>query len=71
MFGKDRGSYVGKDVLSDDEDMEADARILEKEELRSSRLAKKEEERALEEERIHELEKRQRKKEKEMRDRRG
>jgi hypothetical protein len=36
MFGKDRGSYVRRDVLSDDEDMEADARVLEKEELRRS-----------------------------------
>jgi len=68
MFGKDRGSYVRKDVLSDDEDMEADARILEKEELRSSRLAKREEEEAMEAERIHEQEKRRRKMEK---DRRG
>lgn len=32
MFGRDRNSYVGMDVLSDDEDMEADATILEKEE---------------------------------------
>jgi protein SPT2 len=71
LFGKDRGSYVRRDVLSDDEDMEVDASILEREELRSSRIARKEEEEALEAERYHEHEKRKRKKEKEMRDRRG
>lgn len=34
LFGKDRNSYVARDVLSDDEDMEADASALMKEELR-------------------------------------
>lgn len=34
MFGKNRNAYVSRDVLSDDEDMEADARALEQEELR-------------------------------------
>jgi len=34
MFGKDRNKYVGRDVLSDDEDMEADATALEMEEFR-------------------------------------
>lgn len=32
MFGKDRHSYVSRDVFSDDEDMEADATALEREE---------------------------------------
>lgn len=32
MFGKNRDAYVRKDVFSDDEDMEADASILEREE---------------------------------------
>jgi hypothetical protein len=36
MFGKDRNKYVGRDVLSDDEDMEADATALEMEEYRRS-----------------------------------
>jgi hypothetical protein len=36
VFGRKRDDYVGKDVLSDDDDMEADAMILEREEkLRS------------------------------------
>lgn len=34
MFGKDRDRYVNRDVFSDDEDMEADASALEREELR-------------------------------------
>jgi len=38
MFGKDRNKYVGRDVLSDDEDMEADATVLEMEEYRRSVL---------------------------------
>ena len=38
MFGKDRNQYVGRDVLSDDEDMEADATALEMEEYRRSVL---------------------------------
>jgi protein SPT2 len=36
MFGKDRNKYVGRDVISDDEDMEADATALEMEEYRRS-----------------------------------
>jgi hypothetical protein len=36
MFGKDRASYIKQNVISDDEDMEVDARFLEKEELRRS-----------------------------------
>ena len=32
MFGKDRQQYTSRDVFSDDEDMEADATILEREE---------------------------------------
>lgn len=36
LFGKDRNAYVGRDVLSDDEDMEADATALEREEFRRS-----------------------------------
>lgn len=36
LFGKDRNQYLARDVLSDDEDMEADATALEREEhLRS------------------------------------
>lgn len=36
MFGKDRNTYVARDVMSDDEDMEADATALEMEEYRRS-----------------------------------
>ena len=32
MFGKDRQQYTSQNVFSDDEDMEADATILEREE---------------------------------------
>jgi protein SPT2 len=32
MFGKDRQQYTSRNVFSDDEDMEADATILEREE---------------------------------------
>jgi hypothetical protein len=39
MFGRDRNAYVGMDVLSDDEDMEADATILEREEKMRSDFA--------------------------------
>ncbi|CAL1716370.1 unnamed protein product [Somion occarium] len=70
LFGRDRDRYVNQDVLSDDEDMEADASALEREELRSARLARREDEEALEEERRREEEKRRRKKEKEARERR-
>ncbi|KAF8557115.1 hypothetical protein OG21DRAFT_1475651 [Imleria badia] len=65
LFGKDRSSYIARDVMSDDEDMEADASALMKEELRSARLAKREDEIALEEEKRHEEEKRRRKRERE------
>ncbi|KAH7928064.1 hypothetical protein BV22DRAFT_1103260 [Leucogyrophana mollusca] len=67
IFGKDRGSYVDRDVFSDDEDMEADATALEQEEMRSYRQAKKEDMLALEEEKRHEEEKRRRKRERERR----
>jgi len=33
MFGKKRDKYIGMDVFSDDEDMEADADDLEREEM--------------------------------------
>ncbi|TFY82127.1 hypothetical protein EWM64_g1881 [Hericium alpestre] len=36
IFGKDRGAYVQRNVYSDDEDMEADASALEREEKRRS-----------------------------------
>jgi len=58
-------------VLSDDEDMEADAGAVMKEEMRSARLAKREDEIALEEEKRYEEEKRRRKREREMRERQG
>jgi hypothetical protein len=38
LFGKDRRAYISRDVLSDDEDMEADATILEREEKMRSVL---------------------------------
>ncbi|KAF8841797.1 hypothetical protein BDN67DRAFT_989545 [Paxillus ammoniavirescens] len=65
LFGKDRHSYVARDVLSDDEDMEADAAVVMREEMRSARLAKREDEQALEAEKRHEEEKRRRKRERE------
>ncbi|KIK91600.1 hypothetical protein PAXRUDRAFT_621660 [Paxillus rubicundulus Ve08.2h10] len=65
LFGKDRHSYVARDVLSDDEDMEADADVVMREEMRSARLAKREDEQALEAEKRHEEEKRRRKRERE------
>lgn len=71
LFGKDRSKYVEQDVYSDDEDMEVGAGVLEREELRSARLARKEDEAALEQEKRHEEEKRRRKKEREMKERRG
>ncbi|KAH7912794.1 hypothetical protein BJ138DRAFT_1082877 [Hygrophoropsis aurantiaca] len=69
IFGKDRNSYVQNDILSDDEDMEADATALEREEMRRLvyRQAKKEDMQALEEEKRHEEEKRRRKRERERR----
>lgn len=36
LFGKDRSSYIDRDVFSDDEDMEADAFDVEREEIRRS-----------------------------------
>lgn len=36
LFGKDRNSYVARDVLSDDEDMEADVSAVMREEMRRS-----------------------------------
>lgn len=71
LFGKDRSKYVEQDVYSDDEDMEVGAGALEREELRSARLARKEDEAALEQEKRHEEEKRRKKKEREMKERRG
>ncbi|KAG6370838.1 hypothetical protein JVT61DRAFT_11050 [Boletus reticuloceps] len=69
LFGKDRSSYVARDVLSDDEDMEVDASMVMQEELRSTRLAKREDEIALEAEKRYEEEKRRRKREREIRER--
>ncbi|KAI0690639.1 hypothetical protein BC835DRAFT_1363674 [Cytidiella melzeri] len=71
MFGKDRSAYVARDVFSDDEDMEAGADEVEKEEKYSMKAARKEDELAAEEERRREEEKRRKRKEKEMRDKRG
>lgn len=71
LFGKDRTTYVARDIDSDDDDMEADASVLMKEELRSARLAKREDELALLEEKRHEEEKRRRKRERDMRETRG
>ncbi|KAF9234230.1 hypothetical protein BU15DRAFT_52887 [Melanogaster broomeanus] len=74
MFGKDRSAYITRDVVSDDEDMEADASAVMREEMRSCaaigsltwrctvpRLAKREDELALEAEKRHEADKRQEK----------
>ncbi|KAG2060879.1 hypothetical protein BDR06DRAFT_947427 [Suillus hirtellus] len=71
LFGKDRSKYVERDVYSDEEDMEVDASVLEREELRSARLARKEDEAALEQEKRHEEEKRRKKREREMKEKRG
>jgi len=67
MFGKDRSKYVNQDTFSDDEDMEADASAMEREEMISARIARKEEELAMEEERRHEEEKRRKRKERDRR----
>ncbi|KAM6504118.1 SPT2 chromatin domain containing protein [Amanita muscaria] len=67
MFGRNRDNYVGMNVFSDDEDMEADADAVAREEARSARLAALEDQKALEEERRHEEEKRRRKKERDAR----
>ncbi|KAF7375257.1 Member of major facilitator superfamily multidrug-dha1 sub-family [Mycena sanguinolenta] len=65
LFGKNKASYVARDVFSDSEDdddmMEADASALEREEKYSARIARREEREAEEEERRHEEEKRRRK----------
>ncbi|KAI6123311.1 SPT2 chromatin protein-domain-containing protein [Pisolithus thermaeus] len=71
LFGRDRAAYVTRDIDSDDDDMEADASAVMTEELRSSRLAKREDELALLEEKRHEEEKRRRKREREVREKRG
>ncbi|KAF5358825.1 hypothetical protein D9758_008562 [Tetrapyrgos nigripes] len=65
IMGKDRSRYVNMDVLSDDEDMEADASAVLREEQRSSRIGKREDAIALAEEKRREEEKRLRKKERE------
>ncbi|KAH9966973.1 hypothetical protein BGW80DRAFT_1475410 [Lactifluus volemus] len=65
IFGRDRSKYISRDVLSDDEDMEADMTALEREELTSARIARKEDLEAEEAERRHEEEKRRRRKERE------
>jgi len=59
---------VSRNVLSDDEDMEADIRALEREELTSARIARKEDLEAEEEERRHDEEKRRRRKERDHSD---
>jgi protein SPT2 len=65
LFGKDKASYLRRDVLSDSEDdddmMEADASLLEREEKISARIARREEREAEAEERRREEEKRRRK----------
>ncbi|KAF8493896.1 hypothetical protein F5888DRAFT_1719928 [Russula emetica] len=65
IFGRDRSKYMSRTVMSDDEDMEADMTALEREELTSARIARKEDIEAEEEERRHEEEKRRRRKERE------
>jgi protein SPT2 len=65
IFGRDRSKYVARNVLSDDEDMEADMVALEREEFVSTRIARKEDLEAEEDERRHEEEKRRRRKERE------
>ncbi|KIJ67037.1 hypothetical protein HYDPIDRAFT_26446 [Hydnomerulius pinastri MD-312] len=67
LFGKDRNSYIARDVMSDDEDMEADVSAVMREEMRSARFAKHEDDLAMEEEKRHEEEKRRRKRERERR----
>jgi protein SPT2 len=66
--GRERSNYLARDVVSDDEDMEADLNVLEREEALSRKIAKKEEEEAEEEERRHAEEKKRKKKEREMRE---
>lgn len=72
LFGKDKQRYAALDRFSDEEedlDMEADARSVLKEEARSARLAMREDEDALAEEKRHEEEKKRKKKERERRER--
>lgn len=59
--GRDRSSYVARDIVSDDEDMEVDVAGLEREEARSRKIAKREEAAAEEEDRRHAAEKKRRK----------
>jgi protein SPT2 len=61
--GRDRASYLARDVNSDSEDdgMEVDMRSLEREEAFSRKVAKKEEEEAEREERRRAEEKKRRK----------
>ncbi|KAJ7510512.1 hypothetical protein B0H11DRAFT_2152589 [Mycena galericulata] len=64
LFGKNKQTYLARDVLSDSEDdgdMEAGASAVEAEEKRSERIALREEREAEAEERRHEEEKRRRK----------
>ncbi|KAF7312042.1 hypothetical protein MIND_00216300 [Mycena indigotica] len=64
IMGKNRSQYMERDVYSDEEsdgDMEADALTLEREELRSSKIARREEREAEEAERRAIEEKRKRK----------
>ncbi|KAL0577974.1 hypothetical protein V5O48_004010 [Marasmius crinis-equi] len=65
IMGKKRSDYVHDDIFSDEEDMEAGASDLEREEMRSARIAKREDVQAMEAEKRHEEEKRRRKKERE------
>lgn len=54
---------MSRDVFSDDEDMEADASALEREEMKSALIGKREDDLALVEERRREEEKKRRKRE--------
>jgi len=63
--GRKRESYAGYNDYSDESDMEADAADQEREELYSSRMAKREDEEALAAIQRHELEKKRRKQERE------
>ncbi|KAI0027643.1 hypothetical protein K488DRAFT_90617 [Vararia minispora EC-137] len=60
IFGKKRDTYVSRDVYSDDEDMEANALDVEKEEKRSARLGRMEDLEAEKEEKRREEGKRRR-----------
>ncbi|KAK1231323.1 hypothetical protein PQX77_005565 [Marasmius sp. AFHP31] len=65
IMGKRRSDYVHDDIFSDEEDMEAGASDLEREEKMSARIAKREDLIAQEAEKKREEEKRRRKKERE------